>query len=73
MSAKDSGKSADGDALTLQDKMERYLAQRKTPMTVKMMADRFMVDPKTIRKALLSITGMVVVIIGQTHWYRRKT
>lgn len=60
-------------AVTVRDKLERYLSQRKTPMTVKMMADRFMVDPKTIRTALAGISGMVVVIIGQTHWYRRKT
>ena len=60
-------------AVTVRDKLERYLSQRKTPMTVKMMADRFMVSPRTIRKALADISGMVVVIIGQTHWYRRKT
>ncbi len=60
-------------ALTVKDKLERYLAKRKTPMTVQMMANRFMVDPKTIRTALSGISGMVVVTIGQTHWYRRKT
>lgn len=72
MSANDLERSAGGDALTLQDKLERYLSGRKTPMTLRMMADRFMVDPKTIRKALAGISGMVVVTIGQTHWYRRK-
>lgn len=65
--------ATDQFALTIKDKLERYLSKRKTPMTVKMMADRFMVDPKTIRTALAGISGMVVVIIGQTHWYRRKT
>ena len=73
MSANDSGKSADGDALTLQDKLERYFKTHKKPVTLRMMADRFMVDPKTIRTALSGISGMVVVIIGQTYWYRRKT
>lgn len=72
MSANDSGKSADGDALTLQDKLERYFKTHKKPVTLRMMADRFMVDPKTVRKALAGISGMVVVTIGQTHWYRRK-
>ena len=64
---------AEGSAITVKDKLQRYLLQRKTPMTVKMMADRFMVDPKTIRTALAGISGIVVVTIGQTHWYRRKT
>ena len=62
----------DESAVTVRDKLERYLSQRKTPMTVRMMADRFMVSPRTIRKALADISGMVVVIVGQTHWYRRK-
>ena len=60
------------DALTLQDKLERYFKTHKKPVTLRMMADRFMVDPKTVRKALAGISGMVVVTIGQTHWYRRK-
>lgn len=72
MSANDSGKSADGDALTLQDKLERYLSSRKTPVTMQMLAARFMVDPKTVRKAMVGITGIVIVIVGQTYWYRRK-
>jgi predicted DNA-binding transcriptional regulator YafY len=63
----------DESAVTVRDKLERYLSQRKTPMTVRMMSDRFMVDPKTIRTALSGISGLVVVIVGQTHWYRRKT
>lgn len=61
------------DALTLKDKLERYLSQRKTPVNVAQLADRFMVDPKTVRTALSNISGMVVIVIGQTHWYRRKT
>lgn len=63
----------DESAVTVRDKLERYLSQRKTPMTVRMMSDRFMVSPRTIRRALSGISGLVVVIIGQTHWYRRKT
>ena len=72
MNANDLGKSADGDALTLQDKIEYYFKTHKKPMTVQMMADRFWVHPRTIRKTLTKISGLVVVIIGQTHWYRRK-
>ena len=72
MSANDSGKSADGDALTLQDKLERYFKTHKKPVTLRMMADRFMVDPKTVRRALAGITDIVIVIVGQTYWYRRK-
>ena len=63
----------DESAVTVRDKMERYLSSRKTPVTVQFLADRFMVDPKTIRTALSGISGLVVVIVGQTHWYRRKT
>jgi hypothetical protein len=62
----------DESEITVKDKLERYLKKRKTPMTVKMMADRFMVDARTIRKALAGISGLVVVIIGQTHWVRKK-
>ena len=72
MNANDLERSAGGDALTLQDKLERYFKTHKKPVTLRMMADRFMVDPKTVRKALAGISGVVVVTIGQTHWYRRK-
>lgn len=73
MSANDSGRSTEGEALTLRDKIEHYFNTHKKPMTVQMMADRFWVHPRTIRKALTGISGLVVIIIGQTHWYRRKT
>tara|TARA_R110002126_G_scaffold112184_3_gene250360 strand:- start:633 stop:827 length:195 start_codon:yes stop_codon:yes gene_type:complete len=62
----------DDEAVTVKDKLERYLSSRKTPVTVQFLASRFMVSPRTIRKSLASISGLVVVIIGQTYWYRRK-
>tara|TARA_R110000868_G_scaffold352070_1_gene613292 strand:- start:267 stop:461 length:195 start_codon:yes stop_codon:yes gene_type:complete len=63
----------DDEAVTVKDKLERYLSSRKTPVTVQFLAIRFMVSHKTIRRALSGISGLVVVIIGQTHWYRKKT
>lgn len=63
---------SEGSAVTLKDKLERYLSQRKTPVTMQMMAERFMVDPKTVRTALAGITGIVIVMVGKKHWYRRR-
>ncbi len=60
------------DQLTVRDKLDRYLSERKTPVTMQMMSERFMVDPKTIRTALASITGIVIVMIGKKHFYRKR-
>ena len=68
-----SDNDSEESAVTVKDKLERYLSQRKTPVTVSTLSRRFMASPSTIRRALSGISGLVVVIIGQTHWYRRKT
>lgn len=60
------------DQLTVRDKLDRYLSERKTPVTMQMMSERFMVDPKTIRTALADITGIVIVMIGKKHFYRKR-
>ena len=64
--------ASDESAVTLFDKVEKYFDTHKRPVTVKMLADRFMVDPTTIRRALPRITRLVVTQIGATNWYRRK-
>lgn len=68
-----SDNDSEESAVTVRDKVEKYLNTHKKPVTIKAMSERFMVSPRTIRKALAGIRGLVVVIVGQTHWYRRKT
>jgi len=64
--------ASDESAVTLFDKVEKYFDTHKRPVTVKMLANRFMVDPATIRRTLPRITRLVVTQIGATNWYRRK-
>lgn len=63
---------SDESAVTLTDKVEKYFDTHKRPVTVKMLAERFMVNSSTIRRTLPSITRLVVTQIGSTNWYRRK-
>jgi len=67
-----SDNGSDKSAVTLRDKIEKYLNTHKKPVTVKALSDRFLASPTAVRRALTQITGLVIVSIGLTNWYRRK-
>lgn len=59
--------------MTLLEKSERYLAGRKTPVTVAQLADRFLACRSSVAKALGLIAKkrrLVVVKVGRVNWYR---
>lgn len=59
--------------MTLLEKSERYLAGRKTPVTIAQLADRFLACHASVSHALKQLAKkrrLVVVKVGRVNWYR---